>query len=123
MYQKTYILDCLSKKQIVNPGKRNRYLVSNDHEPIVSRDLFYAVQAEFARRKTKRSTFDSAKTGIGRYSSKYAFSKLLVCGDSGGHFRRKTLKKTAQFTTGDTLTVLIMRIDFALILWALKKMP
>lgn len=123
MYQKTYILDCMSKKQIVNHGKRNRYLVSNDYEPIVSRDLYYAVQAEFARRKTKRSTSDSAKTGIGRYSSKYAFSELLVCGDCGGHFRRKTLKKTAQFTTGDTLTVLIMRIDFALILWALKKMP
>lgn len=93
MYQKTYILDCMSKKQIVNHGKRNRYLVSNDHEPIVSRDLYYAVQAEFARRKTKRSTSDSAKTGIGRYSSKYAFSELLVCGDCGGHFRRKTVKK------------------------------
>lgn len=67
------ILDCLIKKQIVNHGKRNRYLVSNDHEPIVSRDLYYAVQAEFARRKAKRSTSDSAKTGIGGYSSKYAF--------------------------------------------------
>lgn len=35
IYQKTYILDCMSKKQIVNHGKRNRYLVSDDHEPII----------------------------------------------------------------------------------------
>ncbi len=93
MYQKTYIVDCLSKKQLVNHGKRNRYLVSNDHEPIISRELYYEVQAEFAKRKTKRSTSDLAKTGIGRYSSKYAFSELLVCKECGGHFRRKTVKK------------------------------
>lgn len=93
MYQKTYIVDCISKKQLVNHGKRNRYLVSNDHEPIISRDIYYEAQAEFARRKTKRSTSDLAKTGIGRYSSKYAFSEILVCKECGGHFRRKTVKK------------------------------
>ncbi len=93
MYQKTYIVDCLSKKQLVNHGKRNRYLVSNDHEPIISRELYYEAQAEFAKRKTKRSTSDLAKTDIGRYSSKYAFSELLVCKECGGHFRRKTVKK------------------------------
>ncbi len=93
MYQKTYIVDCLSKKQLVNHGKKDRYLVYNDHEAIISRDTYYEVQAEFARRKTKRSTSDLAKTGIGRYSSKYAFSELLVCKECGGHFRRKTVKK------------------------------
>ena len=93
MYQKTYILDCISKKQLVNPGKRNRSLDSNDHESIISRVIYYEAQAEFARRKTKRSASDLAKTGIGRYSSKYAFSELLVCKECGGHFRRKTVKK------------------------------
>ncbi len=93
MYQKTYILDCITKKQLVNHGKRDRYLVYNDHEAIISRDIYYEVQAEFAKRKTKRSTSDLAKTGIGRYSSKYAFSELLVCKECGGHFRRKTVKK------------------------------
>ncbi len=93
MYQKTYIVDCLTKKQLVNHGKKDRYLVYNDHEAIISRDTYYEVQAEFAKRKTKRSTSDFAKTGIGRYSSKYAFSELLVCKECGGHFRRKTVKK------------------------------
>ena len=65
----------------------------NDHEPIVTRDLFYAVQAEFAKRNTKRSVSDKAATIRGRYSGKYAFSELLVCGTCNGRYRRKTVKK------------------------------
>ncbi len=46
MYQKTYIVDCLTKKQLVNHGKRNRYLVSNDHKPMISPiDLFFIDKA------------------------------------------------------------------------------
>lgn len=93
IYQKTYILDCISKKKITNNGDKTRYLVQNDHEPIISRDLFYAAQAEFAKRNTKRSTSDFAVTSKGRYSGKYAFSELLICDECGGKFKRKTVKK------------------------------
>lgn len=93
IYQKTYHLDCLSKKVKVNNGDRTKYHIMNDHEPIVSRDLFYAVQAEFAKRNTKRSVSDKAATIRGRYSGKYAFSELLVCGTCNGRYRRKTVKK------------------------------
>ena len=93
LYQKTYILDCISKKKITNNGDKTRYLVQNDHEPIISRDIFYAAQAEFAKRNTKRSTSDFAVTSKGRYSGKYAFSELLICDECGGKFKRKTVKK------------------------------
>ena len=93
IYQKTYILDCISKKKITNNGDKARYLVQNDHEPIISRDIFYAAQAEFAKRNTKRSTSDFAVTSKGRYSGKYAFSELLICDECGGKFKRKTVKK------------------------------
>ena len=93
LYQKTYILDCISKKKITNNGDKTRYLVQNDHEPIISRDIFYAAQAEFAKRNTKRSTSDFAVTSKGRYSGKYAFSELLICNECGGKFKRKTVKK------------------------------
>lgn len=93
LYQKTYILDCISKKKITNNGDKTRYLVQNDHEPIISRDIFYAAQAEFAKRNTKRSTSDFTVTSKGRYSGKYAFSELLVCDECGGKFKRKTVKK------------------------------
>ena len=93
IYQKTYRLDCLSKKVIVNNGDKTKYHIMNDHEPIVTRDLFYAVQAEFAKRNTKRSVSDKAATIRGRYSGKYAFSELLVCGTCNGRYRRKTVKK------------------------------
>ena len=68
-------------------------MVQNDHEPIISRDLFYAAQAEFAKRNTKRSTSDFTVTSKGRYSGKYAFSELLICDECGGKFKRKTVKK------------------------------
>ncbi len=93
LYQKTYILDCISKKKITNNGDKTRYLVQNDHEPIISRDIFYAAQAEFAKRNTKRSTSDFAVTSKGRYSGKYAFLELLICDECGGKFKRKTVKK------------------------------
>lgn len=70
IYQKTYRLYCLSKKVIVNNGDKTKYHIMNDHEPIVTRDLFYAVQAEFAKRNTKRSVSDKAATIRGRYTSR-----------------------------------------------------
>ena len=80
---------CLFQKN----RRRRNILRMNDHEPIVTRDLFYAVQAQFAKRNTKRSVSDKAATIRGRYSGKYAFSELLVCGTCNGRYRRKTVKK------------------------------
>ena len=106
----------------VNNGDKTKYHIMNDHEPIVTRDLFYAVQAEFAKRNTKRSVSDKAATIRGRYSGKYAFSELLVCGTCNGRYRRKTVKKMEFHSIiGDALIGLIMLINIALIQLGLKK--
>ncbi len=93
MYQKTYTVDCLSKKIKQNNGDKTKYLVYNDHEPIISRDTFHQAQAEFAKRNSKRSVSDNAGSPKGRYSGKYAFSQLLVCAECGGYYKRTTVKK------------------------------
>ena len=93
MYQKTYCVDCISKKKKVNNGQKARYLVQDDHEAIITRDVFYAVQAEIAKRNTERKKSELFSTTKGRYSGKYALSELLVCGCCTGHYRRKTVKK------------------------------
>ena len=49
LLQKTYTVDFLNKKRIVNDGIVPQYYVKNSHEAIVSREVFYAVQEE--RRK------------------------------------------------------------------------
>ncbi len=96
MYQKTFTTDCITKKKITNTGEKARYIVYNDHKPIISRDIFYQAQAEFAKRNTYRSASDLAATCKGRYSGKYAFSQILVCADCGGRFRRKTVRRNGK---------------------------
>ena len=48
------------------------------------------VQAEIARRSSKRKTSDIGITEQGKYSGKYALTELLVCGECGSPYRRKT---------------------------------
>ena len=93
MYQKTYCVDCLTKKKKVNNGQKTKYLVVNDHPAIIPHDIFKAAMAEFARRNALRSKSDNTISCRGRYSAKYVLSELLICEECGSHFRRKTNKK------------------------------
>ena len=95
---KTYKPDVLSKNRLKNNGQSPSYYVENSHPAIISQEMFDMVQAEKNRRKELRST---VKTGKGRYSSKYALSGLLVCGECGGKFRRfgRTIKSGAYIPT------------------------
>lgn len=82
---KTYKPDVLSKSRLKNEGQAPSYYVENSHPAIITQEMFDMVQEEKRRRLELRST---VKTGRGRYSSKYALSGLLICGDCGGKFRR-----------------------------------
>ncbi len=89
--QKTYVLDCISKKRCVNNGELPKYLVKGHHEAIISHSEFDRVQAEMARRKSKRKIAEKlTKTENGKYSAKFALSELLICGECGTPYRRVT---------------------------------
>lgn len=91
LLQKSYISDCISKKTIRNTGQLPMYLLENHHEGIVDRQTFNAVQAELARRKAAKSpSRKNAPTGRTSYTSKYALSERLVCGECGTLYRRCT---------------------------------
>ena len=83
LLQKTYTVDCLTKKRVKNIGIVPQYYVSDDHEAIIPKELFEQVQDEMLRRanihagKNKRI-----------YSSKYALSSLVRCGKCGDIYRR-----------------------------------
>ena len=67
------------------------YLVQNHHEGIISRETFDAAQAELARRSAGKSpSKKNAPTGRSRYSSKYALSDRLYCGECGTRYQRCT---------------------------------
>ena len=87
---KTYITDCISKKARVNNGERPKYYVENSHPAIIDSATFGRVQEELARRSGKRKVRQKAKTEQGKYSSKYALTELLVCGECKTPYRRCT---------------------------------
>lgn len=88
---KTYIVDCLSKKVKPNNGERPKYYVENNHPAIIDAATFGRVQEEMARRNGKRKTKQvGTKTEQGKYSSKYALTELLICGECGTPYRRCT---------------------------------
>lgn len=87
---KTYITDCISKKVRVNNGERPKYYVENSHPAIIDSATFGRAQEELARRSGKRKISRKAKTEQGKYSSKYALTELLVCGECKSAYRRCT---------------------------------
>lgn len=80
----------ISKKTKINRGELDRYLVSNNHPPIIDRETFWLVKKEMAKRSSKRRVSENAITELGRYSGKYALSELLFCDVCGAPFRRKS---------------------------------
>ena len=66
------------------------YLVTDAHPAIINRDTFNLVQQELARRNSKRKVSSKTITEQGKYSSKYALTELLICGECGTPFRRCT---------------------------------
>ncbi len=88
---KTYIDNCISKKVKINHGERPKYYVENNHPAIIDAATFGRVQAELARRSGKKKVKQvGTKTEQGKYSSKYALTELLVCGECGTPYRRCT---------------------------------
>lgn len=96
LLQKTFTVDCISKKVQKNNGERPMYLVTNHHDPIIDRDTFNRVQQELARRTSKRKISDKTTTEQGKYSSKYALSELLICGNCGTPYRRQMWKSNGK---------------------------
>lgn len=88
LMQKTFRQDVISKKMVKNTGQRTQYLIQGHHEGIVTKEKFDAVQAEIARRNARRGPAKQAVTGRGCYTSKYALSDRLVCGECGTLYRR-----------------------------------
>ena len=95
LINKTYVVDCISKKVKRNNGERAQYYVENNHPAIISPEKFNRVQEEMARRTSKKKVKQiGTKTELGKYSSKYALSELLICGECHTPYRRCTWTTT-----------------------------
>ena len=88
---KTFTVDCLTKEVRKNRGERPKYYVENSHPAIIDAETFGRVQEELARRIGKKKVKEiGTKTEQGKYSSKYALTELLICGECHTPYRRCT---------------------------------
>lgn len=88
---KTFVVDCISKQVKKNNGERTKYYIENNHPAIIDEITFGKVQEELARRNSIHKVKQiGTKTELGKYSSKYALTELLTCGECGSPYRRCT---------------------------------
>jgi len=91
MLQKTYTEDFITGRRSKNVGQRDRYYVTNSHPGIIPAEVFDKVQEEMARRARLITSEDGTKEASGsKYNGKYILGNLLVCGDCGASYRRRT---------------------------------
>jgi DNA invertase Pin-like site-specific DNA recombinase len=94
---KTFVVDCLTKKVKKNNGERPKYYVENNHPAIIDPVVFARVQEEVARRSPKRQEYRKGQGEIKmRYSAKYALTQVLVCGECKTPYRRYTWVKNGE---------------------------
>ena len=102
------MMECISQKY--KDLDEGTYYVENNHPAIIDAVTFGRVQEELARRSGKPKTKKvGTKTEQGKYSSKYALTELLVCGECKTPYRRCT------WTVGDQKKIVwrcINRLDF-----------
>lgn len=91
MLQKTFTEDFMTGKKSKNMGQRNRYYVKDSHAAIVSAEVFDKVQKEMAKRARIVYKEDGVfESSTNKYNGKYLLGNLLVCGDCGTSYRRRT---------------------------------
>lgn len=89
LLQKTFTDNVLTGGPKKNTGQLPQYYIENNHEGIVTKQMYREVQAEIARRNSK-SCANQRKKKRGRYNSKYALSERLYCGECGSPYKRVT---------------------------------
>lgn len=91
--QKTFTTDPITKKVKPNNGELPKVYIKNNHVPIISRETFERAQQERARRGSKEKISKYSITEQSRYSSLYALSEILVCGECKTPYRRVVWEK------------------------------
>ena len=84
---KTYTVDPISKKRLVNLGEEEMYYMENHHEGIISRELFNKAQ-EIREKRSSRTNGGRIQT----HTMNYPFSSIMKCGFCGGTYIRRTRK-------------------------------
>jgi len=89
--QKTFTADFMTKKMVKNEGQVAQYYISDDHEPIVSKELWQATQQEIRRRKEYMKVH-GLRT-MGRYTDAQPFTNRVFCDACGELYWRRRMQR------------------------------
>ncbi|OLR55025.1 hypothetical protein BHK98_02460 [Hornefia porci] len=90
--QKWYTPDFLSHKIAKNEGQLPMYHIKNDHEAIIDKEIWEAVQIELDRREAFMK--EHKLTTLGQFTDKRPFSHKVICGCCGHTYSRRTLTRS-----------------------------
>lgn len=86
LLQKTFSAEVVPFNRKRNHGEMPQYLITDDHEPIITREEAEAVRQIYEYRRQRQCVED-----VSVYQSRYAFSGRIVCGECGTNFRRQKI--------------------------------
>ena len=92
---KTFTIDPITHKRMINKGEEDKYYIENNHEAIVSAEVYEKAQSILEKRS------GAIETGRrkGNYSRKYTFSSRVFCGFCGSVFVRRNLYNNTNHET------------------------
>ena len=92
LLQKTYTVDFLSKKRVINKGEVPKYYVEESHPAIIDKDTWEAVQFEMERKKAYTEKYNIQK--LDYVTNDNPFAGRVICGCCGSTFGRKVWNST-----------------------------
>jgi DNA invertase Pin-like site-specific DNA recombinase len=90
LQRKQITLDYLSHKKTQNTNEDDFVIIENNHEPLVSREIFEAVQAEIIARR-------NCEPNKATQGNRYPWSGKLICNRCGSKFARKTWNSNKKY--------------------------
>lgn len=84
--QKSVTIDFLNHKRVKNDGLEEQVYIKNNHEPIVSREIWDKAQIIYAK---NRDRFKGENKDSRKYASQYPLSGMLVCLNCGNTYKRR----------------------------------
>lgn len=86
LLQKSYSTNGVPFTRKINRGELPQYLITDNHEPIITREEAAAVREIYEYRREQQCVDDTSV-----YQNRYTFSSRIVCGECGTNFRRQKI--------------------------------
>lgn len=86
LLQKSFTTEVVPFTRKTNRGELPQYLITDDHEPIITREEAAAIRRIYEYRRQQQGIEDTSV-----YQNRYAFSSQIICGECGSNFRRQKI--------------------------------